>query len=183
MVLELPTVTVDDYHRRIDAGAFVDRRVELLQGQIVDMPPERPIHASTYRKALRYLQQLLGERAEVLPATPIDLSETDSEPEPDLTIAQSPLERYDDRHPTPADIYWVVEISNTTLEYDLEQKARTYARAQLREYWVADVQAKVLWVHRQPSAGRYRSKTSLQAGIVVPLAFPDLEVSVKQLLS
>lgn len=174
--------TVANYHRAMDAGIFTYRRVELLQGELVEIAPERPIHASTFRKTFRYLQQLMSGRADVFPATPIDLTTTNSELEPDLAIVQLPLERYNDRHPTPAEIYWVVEISNSTLQYDLAEKAAIYALANLQEYWVIDVQTPALWVHRYPEKNGYSLRECLTEGVVFPLSFPHIEIPVEQLL-
>ncbi|MEO1133608.1 MAG: Uma2 family endonuclease [Cyanobacteria bacterium J06639_1] len=175
--------TVADYHRMIDSQVLGDRKVELLAGDIVEMAPERPIHASTNRKCLRYLQSLFGDRAEVLPPGPIDLSEVNSEPEPDIAVVIPPLERYDDHHPKPDEIYLLIEISNTTLDYDLNEKARAYAAAGIRDYWVVDVRSRRVWIHRQPDGARYGTVEAVSNGTIFPLTFPDLKISVEYLLN
>lgn len=96
-------------------------------------------------------------------------------------MAQPEL-RYDDRHLGPDDVYWLIEVSNSTLTFDLEEKARLYARDGIVEYWVVDVPNRQLWVHRQPVSGTYAEKQTLHSGMVTPLAFPDLEIKVERLL-
>lgn len=173
--------SVADYHCMITAGLLVDRQVELLDGDIVDMAPELPIHRATYRRGAKYLEALLGDRAVVFTAAPITLP-SNGEPQPDIAIVLPPESRYDDRHPAPDDICWLIEVSNSTLAFDLEEKARLYARDGIAEYWVVDVPNHQLWIHRQPEASSYREVLSLASGQVVPLAFPDLEVRIEQLL-
>ncbi len=96
---------------------------------------------------------------------------------------QIPLEsRYDQRHPGPDDIYWLIEVSNSTLSYDVGEKAQMYARNAIADYWVVDIPGRQLWVHRQPGSGDYQSVEKHAAGKIAPLAFPQLELDVNQLL-
>ena len=171
--------TVEDYHRLVEGGLLADRRVELLQGEIVQMAPEGPLHSSMTRGLSGYLQRQLGERAIVSEAHPITLS--DSEPEPDLAIVRPPESQYRDRHPYPEDIFWLVEVSRSTLEYDLNDKKKTYARARIAEYWVVDVLGKQIRIFRQPQGENYQLELAVSQGNIAPLAFPDLVVSVERL--
>lgn len=173
---------VTDYHRMIAAGVLAGRQVELLDGDIVDMAPELPIHRATYRRGARYLESMLCDRAVVFTTAPITLS-SNSEPQPDICIAVPPESRYDERHPVPADIYWLIEVSNSTLAYDLGEKADLYARAEIREYWVIDVPNQQLWLHREPLDRRYQSVTRQASGNVSPLALPELNVAIAHLLT
>ncbi|MEM1291149.1 MAG: Uma2 family endonuclease [Cyanobacteria bacterium P01_H01_bin.162] len=175
------TWSVADYHQMIATGLLAGRQVELLDGDVVEMAPELPIHWATYRRGAKYLEALLGERAIVFTAAPITLP-SDGEPQPDIMIAAPPESHYDDLHPGPDDVYWLIEVSNSTLTFDLEEKARLYARDGIVEYWVVDVPNRQLWVHRQPEANAYAEKQSLASGMVAPLAFPDLEIKVERLL-
>ena len=173
--------SVADYHRMITTGLLAGRQVELLDGEVIEMAPELPIHRATYRRGSKYLEALLGERAIVFTAAPITLP-SDGEPQPDIAIVTPPESRYDSSHPRPDDVYWLIEVSNSTLNFDLEEKAQLYARDGITEYWVVDVPNRQLWVHRQPESGIYREKQSVASGVINPLAFPDIEVSVKRLL-
>ncbi len=173
--------TTADYHRMIANGLLVNRQVELIDGQIVDMAPELPVHRATYRRGVKYLEALLGDRAVIFSAAPIMLP-TDGEPQPDITVAVPPESRYDDRHPGPEDIHWLIEVSNSTLTYDLREKANAYARDNIRDYWVIDVSRSQLWVHREPKNSQYRSIQKMSAGTLIPLAMPDVTVEIAKLL-
>lgn len=180
MVRTLTRWTVEDYHRMIESGLLAGRQVELIDGQIIDMAPELPIHRVTYRRGAKYLEELLGDRAVVFATALITLPL--GEPQPDICVAAPPESRYDKRHPVPEDIYWLIEVSNSTLTYDLEEKARAYAQSKIQEYWVLDIKGSQLWVHREPENGEYRSVRRFSSGKVTLLAFPEFEVEVSKLL-
>ena len=181
MVRTLTRWTVEDYHRMIANGVLAGRAVELIDGQIVDMAPESPIHRATYRRGVKYLEALLGESAVIFSAAPITLP-TDGEPQPDISIVMPPEYRYDLRHPGPEDIYWLIEVSKSTLAYDLGEKARTYARDNIQDYWVIDVVGKQLWVHREPDGDRYCSIKQFTSGKISPVALPDAIIEIERLL-
>lgn len=181
MVRSFTHWSVADYHRMIESGLLANRQVELLNGQILDMAPELPIHRVTYRRGARYLEALLGDRAVVFSTAPITLM--DSEPQPDIAIVMSPESRYDDRHPAADDVYWLIEVANSTLAYDLVDKARLYAQNSISDYWVIDIRGKQLWVHRQPGKGEYQSIVQFSSGEISPLVLPEVSVAVNQLLA
>jgi Uma2 family endonuclease len=172
--------SVDEYHRMVEAGILRDRRVELLAGEIVEMSPETPLHYATAKRGAKYLEELLLGKADVRFNGPITLA--DSEPEPDIAIVRLPESIYNDRHPVPQDIFWLVEVAKTSLKKDLEIKAAIYATAAIPEYWVLDLSAQQLIVFRHPQAGQYVEEYSLREGTVMPLAFTDVSISVKRLL-
>ncbi len=89
---------------------------------------------------------------------------------------------YATHHPYPEDIYWLIEISNKTLDKDLKEKTVTYARNGIPEYWVIDLPHKKLWVFTQPQSDRYQNFAEFTTGTIAPVAFPDLEVEINQLL-
>ena len=173
--------TVADYHKMIAEGLLLGRQVELIDGQIIDMAPELPIHRATYRRGVKYLESVLKERAVIFSAAPITLP-TDGEPEPDISILMSPETRYDYRHPGPGDVYWLIEVANSTLAYDLGEKARIYARDGIKEYWVIDVQGKQLWVHQNPSDDRYLTVKQVRTGSISPLAMADISLQIEKLI-
>jgi len=174
--------TLDDYHRMIDVGILESRHVELLNGEIIEMPPEGPEHAQQSTDTADYLKQLLGNRAVVRDAKPITLPENASEPEPDLAIVEPLRPLYRTRHPYPENIFWLIEYANTTLSKDLNIKRKTYAAASIREYWVVDLRHRQLKVFRNPLNGDYASEETLTTGEIRPLAFQDIVVSVQRLL-
>jgi Uma2 family endonuclease len=114
--------SVENYHRLIEAGIVCDRRVELLAGEIVQMSPESPQHYSLAESRADALKTLLSGKAHVRFDGPVTL--VDSEPEPDIAIVRLPQDRYWTSHPTPANIFWLIEFSQFTLDYDLNEKNR-----------------------------------------------------------
>ena len=182
MALMTKTWTVDEYHRLVEEGILDDQPVELLDGEIVVMPAEGVPHASIGVDAGEYLVLLLGERAQVRQAKPITLAAIDSEPEPDLSIVERLGREYRDHHPYPENVLWLVEYAHTSLSKDLDQKKRVYAEAGIPEYWVVNLRDMTVLVFRDPDAGTYRYEQSFDSGVIHPLAFPDLAVSVSRLL-
>lgn len=170
---------MDDYHQMVEAGILQDRHVELLAGEIVEMSPETPIHYTTAKRGTKYLEELLSGKADVRFNGPITLS--DSEPEPDIAIVQLPESSYNDRHPEPKDIFWIVEIAKTSLKKDLEIKLGIYAAAGIQEYWVLDLSTKQVIVFRHPQEGRYVEEYRIAEGTITPLAFTNVSVYVKRL--
>jgi Uma2 family endonuclease len=174
-------VTLEQYHRMVNAGVWDDRQVELLNGVVVEMPPEGVSHASKRTKAQNYLIKLLGERAILRVGAPITLL-NGSEPEPDLAIVQPWENEYDIHHPYPENIFWVIEYSQTSLDKDLGIKADIYAAAGIAEYWVINLKEHVLIVFRDPVDGKYQSCQDVTAKNINPLAFPDIPIDVLRLL-
>jgi Uma2 family endonuclease len=174
--------TIDDYHRMIAAGILDNRRVELLRGEIVEMPPEGEPHAYFSSEAGEYLIQLLGNRATIRINKPITLPD-DSEPEPDIAIAQRLGREYLQHHPYPENIFWLIEYSNSSLDKDLATKSQVYAQANIPEYWVVNLKTRQLIVLRDPQAGEYVSQSIVTAGTIYPLAFPDVSVDVDAIIS
>ena len=173
--------SVNDYHRMVEAGILRGRHVELLAGEIVEMSPETPIHYTTAKRRAKYLEELLSGKADVCFNGAITLS--NSEPEPDIAIVRLPESSYNDRHPAPQDIFWIVEVVKTSLKKDLDIKAVIYATAAIQEYWVIDLSTKQMIVLRNPQDGKYLEEHTIGEGMITPLAFADVSVSVKRLLS
>jgi Uma2 family endonuclease len=174
--------TIEEYHQLVATGILDDKRVELLQGIIVDMPPEGMPHAVYCTESVNYLRELLGNRATVREAHPITLPK-DSEPEPDIAIVRAPSRQYLAHHPYPADIFWLIEYANSTLKKDLNNKKRVYAEAGIEEYWVVNLHASELIVFRDLLVDNYESETILASGNISPLSFPDLQINVSKLFT
>jgi Uma2 family endonuclease len=189
-VAELPRAkwSIEDYHQMIAAGILVDRRVELLRGEIIEMSPELPIHYNTTKRSTTYLEVQFAGQAEVRFNGPISLA--DSEPEPDIVIAQPLGRTYDHRHPYPEEIFLVIEFANTSLKKDLQQKSDIYAAAGIPEYWVVDLNLREIHVFRQiqadglrPTGGhRYSQHTQVAAGTLTIAPFPTIVIDVIRLL-
>jgi Uma2 family endonuclease len=179
--LALKRWTVNDYHRMIAAGILTSGdRVELINGQIIQMVPQDPPHASTADEGADYLKACFAKRAKVRVQLPITLA-PDSEPEPDFAIVRLD-HRYRDRHPEPVDIYFLIEISDSTFYYDRNRKAKIYASAGIPEYWIIHLKQKQVIMLRQPVAGVYQREQVFTGGDrIAPLAFPDILVDVPAL--
>ncbi|WP_008314809.1 Uma2 family endonuclease [Leptolyngbya sp. PCC 6406] len=174
--------SLDEYHQMIAANILAGRRVELLNGEIIEMAPEGPEHAQTSTDAADYLRGLLGARALIREAKPISLPDSNSEPEPDIAIAHPRRELYRTRHPYPEDIFWLIEYANTSWVKDSEVKRPTYAQAGIPEYWIVNLKQRNVTILRQPEAGDYQQVTILAAGTLTPQAFPEIEISVQRLI-
>lgn len=173
--------SVEDYHRMIEAGIFSQRRVELLQGEIIEVAPEGPLHYVLGDRGSKYLESLLIGRAYVRHVGPITLPQT--ERSPDIAIVRLPETQYRQRHPSADDIYWLIEISDSTLDSDLNEKKRIYARSVIVEYWVVNVKSQQLSVLRQPQGNDYLTQEIYTQGFISPLAFPEVSISVERLVT
>ncbi|WP_204105502.1 MULTISPECIES: Uma2 family endonuclease [Spirulina sp. CCY15215] len=172
--------TSDRYHQAIDAGLFVDQSLELLRGELIVMPPEREPHAYYNSESGDYLRHILATQAKVREAHPVTLPDH-SEPIPDLAIVKPLGIVYRDRHPHPEDIFWIVEVSNTTLNRDLTVKKDIYAEAGILEYWVINLRDRELTIFRDLENKTYTTVQVATTGMISPLAFPDLQISIQRL--
>lgn len=174
MTVKTAKFTIDQYHRMVEAGILEDLRVELLNGEIIEMPSEETDHADLSTDARDYLTRdyligLLGDRAQVREGHPITSLTTGSEPEPDLAIVRRRQGGYRDRHPQASDIFGLIEFADSSLTKDLEEKSRAYAASGIAEYWVVNLRQMTLVVKRNPFEGDYRSTVTLESGDISPL--------------
>ena len=173
-----------EYHRLADEGFFRNQRVQLIEGSIIEMSPQKNTHSISLLLTCDLMRELFGSTRTVRYQLPLKLSEA-SEPEPDVAIVVGKPRDWTD-HPTTADL--VIEISDSTLKFDLKDKAALYAQALIPEYWVVDLVNQQLIVHRQPKRlrskpARYEEVTIHEADAVVkPLAKPKASVKVADLL-
>ncbi|NEP02563.1 MAG: Uma2 family endonuclease [Symploca sp. SIO2E9] len=103
--------------------------------------------------------------------------------EPDIAIVQRLGREYLQHHPYPENVFWLIEYSDSSLGKDLEIKSKVYAEVKIGEYWVVNLQKRELVVFREPQDGEYASISTQTGGIIYPLAFPDLCVSVDLIVS
>ncbi len=174
--------TVEEYHQMVDSGLFrEDDRLELLEGEILEMSPIGSRHGAAVKRGNRLFSAALVGRAVIAVQDPVQLSDL-SEPQPDLTLLRLRSDFYEAAHPRPEDIYLVVEIADTSVVFDREVKLPLYAASGIPEVWLLDLATGVLEVLRDPRSAGYRSILRLTAGeTVAPLAFPDLVVDVAAL--
>ena len=172
--------SIDEYHQMIDSGLLSGKSVELLNGEIVEMSPEREEHSYTNDDVAELLREKLRGKAKIRESHPITLD--NSEPEPDIAVVRLPKTVYAQRHPYPQDIYWLIEVSNRTLNLDLREKSQTYARNGIPEYWIIDLVNNKLIVQTNPEGNSYTQFTEYTKGEVSPLVFPDLKIALNRLL-
>jgi Uma2 family endonuclease len=182
MVLVRAKWSIQDYHQMVETGLLDDRHVELLHGEIIEMSPEGAPHSAYCGETVEYLRRILGDRAKVREAHPITLP-NNSEPEPDIAIVKVRSTLYKDRLPQVEDIFWLIEVSNSTLAIDLGIKQEIYAEAGIQEYWVMNLRESVLVVCRDLTTAGYQSETSFTSGVISPLAFADISIDIQQLFT
>jgi Uma2 family endonuclease len=176
--------TLDEYHRMGEAGILgEDDRVELIEGEIVEMSPIGSRHAAAVARIHHLFAVRLGARAVVWGQNPLLLPTLVSEPQPDVTLLAPRVDFYAARLPEPPDVLLLVEVAETSLAYDRRTKVPLYARAGVVEVWLADLEHRRLTVHRDPRGDGYAAIRHPAAGEAFsPLAFPDLAVTLADLL-
>jgi len=175
--------TVDDYERMAQVGILQeDDPVELLEGEVVEMAPIGPLHASCVNRLTRLLISRLGDLAVVSVQNPVRLGQL-SEPQPDLALLRPRDDLYSDRHPVPDDVLLVVEVSLSTGRIDRLVKMPLYAQWHLPQAWLVDLDAGFVEVYR-PSAEASYGDPEREEGDrrVVIDAFPDVLVTAAEIL-
>src|SRR6266853_293031 len=161
----------------LEASGLLDQdRLELIDGELISKMGRKRPHVNAATIVAAWLIRTFGEQY-VNQEAPIDVAPGDNpanEPEPDLIVLNRPSWEIEKANPQPSDLRLVLEISDTTLGFDLTRKAALYARAEIVEYWVFDLQERRLVVHRDPSGGQYRSIAAYgEQESVAALAAPD----------
>lgn len=174
--------TAEDYHRMGEAGIFrPGDRVELIDGEIVQMSPIGDPHAGRVIELTSIFSLRLATRVWVSVQNPVRLS-PHSEPEPDLVIMRRP-DTGSVRAPHPEDVLLLIEVCDTTLAYDRDRKVPLYAAAGVPETWLLDIPSDRLRVYREPDGREYRRIEVLARGSTIALlAFPEIEFSVDEIL-
>jgi Uma2 family endonuclease len=158
--------TRGEVRQMMDAGLFAGQRFELIHGDLVDKMGQNPPHAAAIRRLERVLRRRFGEDR-VQAQLPVELSGADrewSEPEPDLAVLDAAADRFETRHPMGSEVLLLVEVADSSLLWDCTGKRDLYARAQVREYWVLDLNGRRLIVHRNPVDGAYQTVDHLTPG-------------------
>lgn len=175
------TWSVDQYQQIGDLGLFGDKRVELVEGQVLQMSPMRAEHSTAVALVEKALLLAFGAGFYVRQQSPLPLGDK-SQPEPDIAVVKGDIRDYAKKHPTHALL--VVEVSDSTLAFDRKVKSRVYAEAGIADYWIVNLVDHCVEVHNNPtSAGEYEHKQILKAGEkITPLAAPRASIKVEELL-
>ncbi len=176
-------INVQEYHRMADVGILgAEERVELIEGQIWQMAAKGAGHSAAVTRCDRMLRKVLGDHVLVRLQDPIQLDKY-SEPEPDIAVVASDPLDYENNHPTPEQVYLLIEVADTTIKRDLELKSLLYAKAGIIEYWVLEVINRQINIFRDPSPNGYLSKSVVADGDSISLlAFGDREIAVIELI-
>src|SRR5262245_60861704 len=175
--------TVHDYHRMVEAGILhEDDRVELIRGEILAMSPIGPPHNGSVLRANNLLMRIVNDRALVSAQGAVRLDQY-SEPQPDIVLLRPRDDFYTHQHPQPADILLIVEIADSSLDFDRQIKAGLYAETGVVEYWVSDIPDRCIWTYADARGGTYQTVRQYGAGdVLVPRLLPECDIPLNILL-
>ncbi|MFM5980428.1 MAG: Uma2 family endonuclease [Sphaerospermopsis kisseleviana] len=175
--------TVEQYHQMNAAGILTeDDRVELINGEIIEMSPIGRKHASCVRRLISTLSQLLLPLAIVDSQNPITLDNF-SEPQPDIALLKPREDFYESAHPQPSDVLFLIEVADSSFEYDRDIKIPLYAANGIIEVWLVDIIEQKIIVYRQLTENGYSQITTFQRGEILDiLAFPEIKITVDSIL-
>ena len=181
--LDKYSFTAEEFERMGEAGIFrQDARLELIDGEIFEMSPIGNAHAACVKFLNRVLSRLFGGTFIIGVQDPIRLNDF-SEPQPDISLMRWRDDDYSGGHPTPADVLLVIEVSDTTLEYDRQMKVPLYARAGIAEAWLVNIPEERMEIYSDPSGDSYRRAEVFARGSEARShTIEGLSVSVGELL-
>lgn len=174
-------ITVEEFYRMAEDGRLPnDRRFELLNGVIFEMPPMGPSHADIVTFLIERLSDLRQGRYSVRAGLPVRLDGS-SEPQPDIAVVQP--RRYGGEHPAPADVILVIEVASSSLRFDSTEKLSAYAHAGVPAYWIVDVTRRAIVCYDSPDSGEYASVTQYTAGSIHVPGLPDASIALEDLFA
>ena len=174
--------TVEDYHKLGEAGILTeDSRVELIEGELIEMAPIHGPHMGTVNRLNKMLVLAVGDHGVVSVQNPVTLPPY-SEPQPDFTILRLGAGTPDSGVPHANDVLLLIEVADTTLAYDRSRKLELYAREGIAEYWIVNLQRLCIEVYRNRTAEGYSDSTKLVPGDVAsPQALPMVKLDVGEI--
>jgi len=177
-------ITTDRYQKMVATGVLTKYdRIELIEGEMLNMAPIGPKHATVADRLARLFMLAVHDAAIVSCGRPVNLGDF-SDPQPDVMLLKPRLDDYGNAHPNAADVLLLIEVSDSTLTFDQSTKLSLYARYGVSEYWVVDVEGKRIVVYREPAAKGYARKLDFSApNAISPQAFPDVEVAVREIFA
>ncbi|RAI58718.1 Uma2 family endonuclease [Roseicella frigidaeris] len=174
---------IHGYYRMAEAGILTrDDRVELIEGEIVDMVPIGSPHSAAVNGLIAVLAGAVQGRATVTAQSPLRLSDT-NEPQPDFMLLRPRADFYRGAHPTAADVLLLVEVAQSSLAYDRRVKLPLYARHKVPEVWIVNLGEGVVEVYREPKDEAYLATTRAARGdMLEPAALPGLRIAVTEVI-
>lgn len=175
--------TAAEFLRLVEIGVLAEGdRVELIQGDLIEMSPIYITHISTLNRLVWLLSNALGKQVILSVQNPVQLSE-DNLPQPDVAIFRFQEEFYSEQHAKPEDILLIIEVADTSLRYDQRVKSKLYGTAGIADYWIVNLPERQIEVYREPRPNGYRTVTTYAPGETLsPLAFPDVVLQVEQIM-
>jgi Uma2 family endonuclease len=175
-------ITVAEYHRMIDAGILTEYHpIELIHGELLVKPPKGARHSACVTRMNRLFYSRFGDAIIVSVHNPVVLD--DSEPEPDVKLIRFRPDFYRSGKPRPADVFLVIEVADSSFEFDRDVKGPLYAVNGIPEYWLVNLNDNSVTVYRQPQAGRYAAERRCTSSDVLDLlALPGVTLTVADIL-
>ncbi len=170
----------EEYHLMGEMGILKEKHIELINGEIVNMSPIGSKHSSHVKKITALLYRYLINKAIVSVQDPIVISKY-SEPEPDLAILKPRKDFYSEIHPTASDVILIIEVAQSSLDYDREVKLSLYASAAIPEVWIVNLQDYVLEIYSQPKENAYSKKVVKKPGDEVHINPLDISFNTSDL--
>ena len=176
--------TLGEYHRMGEVGILhEDDRVELIEGEIIEMTPIGSLHAATVARIHHLFSTRLGDRAIVWSQNPLLLARFESEPQPDVILLSPRTDFYASALPEPPDVRLLIEVADSSLPYDRRRKFPLYARAGIAEAWLVDLDGRRIEIHRRPAVAGYQDVHSPgRDRTFAALTFPDVAVTLSDLI-
>jgi Uma2 family endonuclease len=173
--------TVDEYYRMAEAGILApDERVELIEGEIIEMAAIGPRHVMCVDRIDEVIREKLGRTIHLRAQNPIRLSDT-TEPQPDITLAK--CADYSTRHPVSEDVLLAIQVSDSTLEKDRTLKQKVYANANIPEFWIVNLPEDVIEIYRHPAGDVYQEvNVFLREESLSPHLLPNLVLRAEEIL-
>lgn len=183
LLLKRHLITVDEYYLMAEAGVLKpEARVELIEGEIIDMAPQKSRHARAVNILMQGLVQAVGAQGFVTCQTPLRLS-IRSEPEPDLMLLRPRADQYGQSHPSAADVLLLVEVADSSARYDRQIKLPLYARHGVPAVWIVDLDAGLLRIHSRPDGDAYLDATATKTpGATTLPGLPGLQIDLTGIL-
>jgi Uma2 family endonuclease len=179
-------LTLKEYEQIVATGVFDGknhRRLELIRGELREMSPIGPVHADLVAWLTNWsIRNTSAEEIQVRVQSPLSLEDADCQPEPDIVWVRS--NRFLSGHPTPADVLLLIEVADSSLEYDRGEKAELYAEAGIADYWVVNAVERTVEIHRDPVRVQYRDVQPFSLGdAVYPLVAPAAGLDIGSLFA
>ncbi len=175
--------TVEQYHKMVESGILSeDDRVELIRGEIIEMSPIGLRHAACVKRLNNLFSRKLGDSVIIGVQDPVKLDNT-SEPQPDVVLLKPRADFYESEPPQSSDIFLLVEVADTTVEYDREVKIPLYAEDNIAEVWLVDINGQCVEVYREPAFDEYQTIQKFERGQMLSIqAFPEVSITVNEVL-